>query len=90
MGLRKKVFYPVKRELTQEEKDRFDLAMKILEEKGCVNMSDPLHTKCEDVIEILKRDPNAFTKPFCDYHGNVPLSTLRKRATDEKQKESNR
>lgn len=78
MGLRKKVFYPQpKRELTEEELERRELAWKILEEKGVVCVNDPLRS-VESDRDALKRDPYVFTGPFCDYYGDIPLSEYKR------------
>ena len=89
MGLRKKVFHPQpNRKPTEEEIKRCDLAWEILCEKGHVNITDPLNTiEHESIKDILKRDPYAFTRPFCDYHdatGNMPLDKFIEQAMTEK------
>lgn len=78
MGLRKKIFHPQPdAKLTEEEEKKLDLAWEIFCKKGHVNITDPLNTiEHENIKDILKRDPHAFTRSFCDYHdatGTMPL-----------------
>lgn len=69
MGLRKRVFcFGPTKELTEEQKERFELAWKVLCETGSVNVMDPLNTDTRSIKEKLTQDSNTVLLDFysCD------------------------
>ncbi len=91
MGLRKRILCPGPiKELTEEEKERLELAWKVLCEKGSVNIMDPLNTDTRSIKEILQEDPNAFFSAHCDYYScdGVPYDEFVKQIMERDSDES--
>lgn len=85
MGLRKRIICGnQKKTRTKEDLEKQELAWKIFCEKGEVCINDPLRP-VESVMNVLKRNPDAFTGPFSDYHGDIPLNELRQAAIKERE-----
>lgn len=83
MGLQKKILCkgPTKKP-TEEQQKRYDLAWEILCKTGSVNVTNPLKP-VENIKDILRQDPYAFTGPFCDYHGDIPISEFIRQIKEE-------
>lgn len=89
MAFQRKVFYPKPdRKITEEDKKRRELAWEMLCKNGSVCITNPLApVDDESIIDTLKRDPHAFTEPFCDYYdatGDMPLEKLEQLANEQR------
>lgn len=69
-------------DLTEEDRKDGERLLDILRKNGGVCLTDPARPAM-DIKEELKKDPNIFTHPFCDYHGDVLMSAFIKKMLNE-------